>query len=331
MCREYACGRKASPAMTTAKKKALAIDLGGTHASCAVVEDKTILAQETLHADPRQGLKILLPLLEGTLKSLLRTADLSARDCVGLAFGFCGVVDFRSSRLLATNLKYDDAPKLDISGWSERVFGLPLRIENDARMTLLGEWYAGSAQGYSDIVTMTLGTGIGGAAMIGGHLIRGKHSQAGCLGGHIPVQIQGRPCTCGNVGCAEAEAAGWSLPDIVKEWPGFGQSALSKNGHLDFEALFGAAAAGDSVAQQVQMRCLQVWAANAVGLIHSFDPEILIIGGGVMNSAEIVVPFVQEHVSRHAWTPWGKVQVRPAKLGSSAALLGAIPLLTEPL
>jgi glucokinase len=316
--------------MTLSEKRALAIDLGGTHASCGIVEGKTMIAQESLRADPRLGLKILLPLLESTLKSLLLTAGLSTGDCIGLAFGFCGVVDFNSSRFLATNLKYDDAPQLDISGWSERVFGLPLRIENDARMALLGEWYAGAAQGFSDIVTMTLGTGIGGAAMIGGRLLRGKHSQAGCLGGHIPVQIEGRPCTCGNVGCAEAEAAGWSLPEIVRGWPGFAQSVLASNGHLDFEALFSAAAAGDSVAQEVQMRCLRVWAADAVGLIHSFDPEILIIGGGVMNSAEIVIPFVQQHVSRHAWTPWGKVQVRPAKLGTSAGLLGAIPLLSEP-
>lgn len=316
--------------MNYSEKRALAIDLGGTHANCGIVEGKTIIAQETLRADPQQGLKKLLPRLENTLKSLLRTAGLSATDCAGLAFGFCGLVDFKSGRLLSTNLKYDDAPALDILGWSDQAFGLPLRIENDARMALLGEWYAGAAQGFSDIVTMTLGTGIGGAAMIGGRLLRGKHSQAGCLGGHIPVQIEGRPCTCGNVGCAEAEAAGWSLPEIVREWPGFGQSVLSKNGHLDFEALFSAAASGDTVAQEVQMRCLRVWAADAVGLIHSFDPEILIIGGGVMNSAEIVVPFVQEHVARHAWTPWGTVEVRPAKLGTSAGLLGAIPLLSEP-
>ncbi|MGB6431745.1 MAG: ROK family protein [Candidatus Acidiferrales bacterium] len=316
--------------MIFSEKRALAIDLGGTHANCAIVEDKTIIAQETLHADPEQGLRILLPRLESTLKTLLRTTGISTRDCVGLAFGFCGLVDFRSGRLLSTNLKYDDAPSIDILAWSDQAFGLPLRIENDARMALLGEWYAGAAQGFSDIVTMTLGTGIGGAAMISGRLLRGKHSQAGCLGGHIPVQIQGRPCTCGNLGCAEAEAAGWSLPEIIREWPGFNQSALSKNGHMDFEVLFSAAAAGDRVAQEVQTRCLQVWAADAVGLIHSFDPEILIIGGGVMNSAEIVVPFVQQHVSRHAWTPWGKVEVRPAKLGTSAGLLGAIPLLSEP-
>ncbi|MHB8502472.1 MAG: ROK family protein [Candidatus Acidiferrales bacterium] len=316
--------------MTFSEKRALVIDLGGTHANCAIVEDKTIVAHETLFANPQEGLTKLLPHFERTLKSLLEKASLSTKDCVGLAFGFCGVVDFRSSQLLSTNLKYDDAPGLDISGWSGQVFGLPLRIENDARMTLLGEWYAGAAQGFSDIVTMTLGTGIGGAAMIDGRLVRGKHAQAGCLGGHIPVQIQGRPCTCGNVGCAEAEASGWSLPEIVREWPGYDRSVLSKNGLLDFEELFNAASCGDRVAQEVQMRCLRVWAANAVGLIHAFDPEILIIGGGVMNSAEIVVPFVQEHVSRHAWTPWGKVEVRPAKLGTSAGLLGAIPLLSEP-
>ncbi len=78
-------------------------------------------------------------------------------------------------------------------------------------MALLGERYAGAGRGFDDIVMTTLGTGIGGAAMIGGKLLRGKHAQAGCLGGHIPVKFGGRQCTCGAIGCAEAEASGWSF------------------------------------------------------------------------------------------------------------------------
>src|SRR5258706_6097009 len=132
--------------------------------------------------------------------------------------------------------------------WSRQDFGLPLRIENDARMALLGERYAGAARGFDDVVMTTLGTGIGGAAMIGGTLIRGKHAQAGCLGGHLPVLFNGRTCTCGNIGCPEAEAAGWSIPAVSSDWPGYADSDLGKGELGNFEKRFRYAAEEDAVA-----------------------------------------------------------------------------------
>src|SRR6185436_1327858 len=122
--------------------------------------------------------------------------------------GFPGLVSTRAGRVLSTNSKYEGAPEIDLTEWSRQLFDLPLRVENAARMALLGEVYAGATQSSTALVMMTLGTGIGGVAMIEGKLLRGKHSQAGCLGGHIPVLFTGRPCTCGAVGCAESEAAG---------------------------------------------------------------------------------------------------------------------------
>ena len=170
--------------------KALAIDLGGTHATCAVVNDGTILAEEVVSTDGTQGLNPVLPLFAKTFRNLLQKTGAAANDCLGLAFSFCGLADTRIGRVVSTNQKYDDAVGIDFMAWSQREFGLPLRIENDARMALLGETYAGAARGYEDVVMTTLGTGIGGAAMIGGKLVRGKHAQAGCLGGHLPGAFQ---------------------------------------------------------------------------------------------------------------------------------------------
>jgi len=93
--------------------------------------------------------------------------------------------------------------------------------------------------------------------------------------------------------------------------------------------LFENAHRGDGVAVAIRDRCLNIWAADAVGLVHMYDPEVIVIGGGVMKSADVIIPYVQEYVSKHAWTPWGKVQVRAAELGNNAGLLGAIPLLAE--
>lgn len=310
--------------------RVLAVDLGGTHAMCGVIEDRTILACEAIDADGSQGLRSLLSRVAETLNAIVQKQGLSIEDFEGITVGFPGLVDSRAGRVLSTNAKYEDAPQIDLSAWSREALGLPLRIENDARMALLGESYAGAAQGFSEVVMMTLGTGIGGAAMIEGKLLRGKHSQAGCLGGHIPVDFTGsRRCTCGGVGCAEAEAAGWSLPFVFKEWLGASESRLSKYDKVGFKELFEEAAAADEVAIAIRDRCLRVWCADAVALVHAYDPEVLVIGGGVMKSAASIIPVIESHVQTYAWTPWGKVQVRAAALGNNAALLGAVPLLSE--
>jgi glucokinase len=149
------------------------------------------------------------------------------------------------------------------------------------------------------------------------------------LGGHLPAVFNGRPCNCGAIGCAEAEASGWSLPLLIKEWPAASDSRLSKYSNVGFKELFEQAAQGDQVAIGIRDRCLNVWAANAVGLVHAYDPELIVIGGGVMSSGAIITPYIESYVQKHAWTPWGKVQVRAAELGNNAALLGAIPLLSE--
>ncbi len=309
--------------------KALAIDFGGTHATCGLIEDRTLLASESFDTNRAHSLASVLPTIAEIFGKLVRRESLTLPDFAGIAVGFAGLVDSRTGRILATNGKYEDAKEINLDSWSRKALGIPLRIENDARMALLGESFAGAAAGFTEVVMMTLGTGIGGVAMIEGKLLRGKHAQAGCLGGHIPVLFTGRACTCGAIGCAEAEASGWSLPLVAKAWPGIAQSALAKYSDIGFKELFEESARGDSVAIAIRDRCLNIWAADAVGLVHAYDPEIIVMGGGVMRSADVIIPYVESYVQKHAWTPWGKVKVQAAALGNNAALLGAVPLLSE--
>src|SRR6202162_2399625 len=179
------------------------------------------------------------------MRKMLADLQVDGTKCEGVALGFCGLADARVGRVISTNKKYEDAPSIDFRAWCNQEFGLRFGIENDARMALLGERHAGAARGCDNVVMITLGTGIGGAAMIEGRLLRGKHAQAGCLGGHIPVLFNGRPCTCGGVGCAAAEASGWSLPGIARDFPGASESSLSKYPHVGFKQLFDEAQRGD--------------------------------------------------------------------------------------
>ncbi len=173
--------------------KVLAIDFGGTHVTCGLVEDRVLLAHETIDTDCAKSLQAVLPRIRDVCLELMQAP--SSRDVAGVAIGFAALVDSRVNRILSTDGKYEDVKDIDLAKWVRENIGLPTRIENDARMALLGESYAGAALGFTDVVMMTLGTGIGGVAMIEGKLLRGKHAQAGCLGGHIPAVFNGRPCT----------------------------------------------------------------------------------------------------------------------------------------
>jgi glucokinase len=309
--------------------RALALDMGGTHIGCGLVDEGRLLAHTSLDAEGASSLADLLPAVTDTLRGLLVEAGIAANECAGVAIGFPGIVDAYHGTIHSTLKKYEDAPKLDLAAWARKAFGLQLRIDNDARMALLGEQYAGAGRGVENIVMMTLGTGIGSAAILQGRILRGVHGHAGCLGGHLTVNFDGRLCHCGNVGCAEAEASGWSMPLVAREWPRFAQSALAKLETLGFRELFLHAELGDQVASKVRERCLRVWATNAVSLVHAYDPEILILGGGTMQGGKAILSFVQEYVNTHTWSSWGKAQVRAAMLGTTAALLGAVPLLAE--
>src|SRR5580700_7630592 len=217
---------------------AIGIDLGGSHATIALVKDDQILGSRRVSLDSAQPLRPALDVFAEAIRKLLAELQMDATKCEGLALGFCGLADARIGRVVSTNKKYEDAPSIDFDAWCRQEFGLRFAIENDARMALLGERHVGAAQGCDNLVMITLGTGIGAAAMIEGKLLRGRHAQAGCLGGHLPAKVGGRPCTCGAIGCMEAEASGWALPIMAKEWNGFNNSALSHQERVDFKILF---------------------------------------------------------------------------------------------
>jgi glucokinase len=304
----------------------LAIDLGGTHATCSVVRDDKILASKTIAADREAHLEPLLPVLRDALTELLAKLCIDVSDCSALVFGFPGIVSAREKRVLATNAKFDDAPKLDLQEWCRQALGLPFLIENDARLALLGEHRNGSARGTRDAVMITLGTGIGGAALLDGRLLQSTHGLAGTIGGHIPVVFDGAICTCGNRGCAEAEASTAALPSIYQRYATGTEGLLRNEARFGFFELFQAVEAQDKPAISTLEYCLQVWSALTVALIHAYDPEVVVFGGSVMKRAADILPRLQDYVKAHAWTPGRTVPLRAAQLGSDAALYGAVAL-----
>ncbi len=297
--------------------------------SCAIIERKRVLAERSCSTDALPAQTVLIA-VEALLRECLNEAGMEPSLARGVAVGYPGIVCSSTNEILSPLNKYSDLSVEALTRWARASFDLPLRLENDARLALLGEVWAGAAQGAEDVVMVTLGTGIGGAAMIGGHLLHSKAGHAGSLGGHLPIRMDGRRCACGAIGCAEAEASTSTLPYLCRDWPGFATSELAREPCLDFRALFRGVDARDAVAEQILTHCVQVWSVLAIALIHAYGPELVLFGGGIMHRGEHILGPLRSYVEEHMWrSSRGLPHIEAAQLGSRAALFGAASLFPE--
>jgi len=310
-------------------KPALAIDLGGTKIKIGLVQAHVVVGATSIDALSANGLRERLPHVKNAIIELLAKHNISLDYLAGLGMAVPGIVDNKQKRILSIDKKFGDAPEINFENWCKEELGLKLSMENDARSALIGEWKFGKAKQYENVVLMTLGTGVGSSAVIEGKLLRGKHFTAGILGGHFIINYKGSQCNCGNKGCVETEASTWCI--AAKAWnsKGFIQSKLSKEATIDFESIFRCAEDGDELAKQLKEESLNVWSACAINLIHAYDPEIILLTGGIMASSNIIIPYIQQQTDEHAWTPWGKVKIEAASFPATAALLGAGYLVTN--
>jgi glucokinase len=302
----------------------IGIDLGGTRIKIGVVSGGVILARKIAPADAAAGLEASLPVLEKEIGGLLATVGAEAGALAGVGLAFPGIVDPATRRILSTVRKYDDATGVDIPGWVEKRWGVPFFIDNDARMAAVGEWKYGAAKDTDNMVMMTIGTGIGSAAVMEGKVLRGSHFQAGVLGGHFSIRYDGRPCDCGNIGCLEAYGSTWCLPATVRSADDYSTSVLAAEPVIDYYALFEAAGKDDPLAIRIRQECLDIWSTGVINLIHAYDPEVVVVGGGVMSRQEEILPHIIGKVQRHAWTPWGKPAIRATQLHSDAGIAGVV-------
>jgi len=307
----------------------LACDIGATRIKLGIVREGRVLAGDMVASQSDESLQSRLHAIAAAFRQLCAAQGVSVSGCAGVSISVPSLVDVKSGRMLAEYGRFRDMPGLDLRAWAKSELDLPLAIENDARMATIGEWRHGAGRGCNDLAMITLGTGLGTSVVMEGRVLRGKHGQAGCLGGHLTARYGGRPCGCGNLGCAESEASTAYLAELAKARDDFHGSPLACEPVLDFAAVFRHAAGGDACARAIRDHSLLVWSSLAVTLIHAYDSELIILGGGIMASADVIVPVVQEFVAQHAHTPWGKVRVVASELGDAAALVAADWLIEE--
>jgi glucokinase len=305
----------------------LAVDVGGTKIKIGLVESGSVLSRTSIDAHSDIGLAQALPRIVVASDELLSAHGREFTDVSAIGVSFPSLIDIKTGRVLFGYGKFMDAMDIDLKAWSSDTLNLPLYIENDARVAMLGEWKAGAGIGSDNLVMITLGTGIGVSALIEGQVLRGVHGQAGILGGHISIDPNGHRCNCGGRGCAEAEASTSVVDKQAREHPDFYRSQLARVSEIDYQQVFNAARNGDLLATHLSNRAIEVWSTLIINLIHAYDPERVIVGGGIAAGWDDFMPEVIERVQQNVHTPWGKVSIVPAMLGNDAALVGCEALI----
>ncbi|MBC8080514.1 MAG: ROK family protein [Gorillibacterium sp.] len=308
-------------------KAAIVLDFGGTTIKLGLIQQGHLLAQSTVPARSVGGLLPRLGDVRNAVLDLLGQAGLSLGDCFGVGIALPGIVDPERFTLLSINEKYADAIGFAFNTWAEEAFGLPIVMENDARAALLGEISYGTAKGESNAVLMIFGTGIGTAAIMNGKIVRGRHLQAGILGGHFVTDVNGSICNCGNIGCIEAQASHWSIQGWLSKQAGYANSILAKEPEMGYRQVIEASQTGDPLAVFAMQHLYKHWTSGIVNLIHAYDPEVVILSGGLMKSKDIVLPVLTQRVLEQAWTPWGQVRFLVAEDPNASVLLGLSHLL----
>jgi len=302
----------------------IGIDLGGTRVKIGIMVKNEFVAFSSFPSFRDSNMDYNMNLIKQKINEIIERNDLSANDIKIIGLAFAGIVDCENAKVISCRGKFTDSIGFDFKKWAIENFGVPIFMDNDSRMACWGEMLQGVARDYSNVVMVTLGTGIGTGVAIDGELLIGKHFQAGCMGGHFSIKPNGLQCYCGNRGCIEIEASIDVLASMAQQHEDYRKSALSTLDKIEFEHIFKFAQEGDHVAVDLTNYCMELWSCGLISYIHAFDPEIIILGGGVTKSADRIFPFLQDRVRKHTWTPWGEVIVSPSELNDKAAVLGVI-------
>ena len=300
----------------------VAVDLGGTRVKLGFIEKGKLLFTSKLEARPNRTIEESLEDVSLHVEQLLREHSLSQNDLGGIGISFPGIVNSRANRVVSKYVKYTNAHQFDFNAWAAARWSLPVSVENDAHAALLGEWIYGAGKGYNSIVLLTLGTGVGSAVMLEGQLLKGKNYLAGNLAGHLSINSDGHDCNCGFFGCLETEASTWVLPQKARRDPMYKESSLAGLEQLEFAHLFEHADQGDPLAEKLLEDCLKNWGVCAVNMVHAYDPEVIIVGGGIMKRSASIIPYLQNMVDKYAWLDPGTTKIVGAQQIEYAGLLG---------
>jgi len=209
----------------------------------------------------------------------------------------------------------------------EQRLGWPVYLENDANAAVVGEMWMGAARGCRDVMSVTLGTGVGGGVILNGKLWRGSHGSAGEIGHTTVDPFSGLKCKCGNVGCLELFASATAIVRMTRETMSLFPETSLQSDDLTAEKVYDAGQKGDELALAVFKRMGMYLGIGLANLINLIDPQIIVITGGVVNGWDLFSGEMYRQVEERAFrTTAQQLKIAPAECGDNAGLLGAARL-----
>ncbi len=319
------------------EKYVVGVDLGGTWVRVVLSDKKGGFIEKARERVDKTSEDAISGQIVKSVQSLLHRRNISPRNLEGIGIASAGPLDLKGGRIVKPpNLPFDQVP---ITKPITEKLGVPTYLVNDCTAAVLGEREFGAGRGFDDVVFVTIGTGIGGGAIVDGHLLWGKDGNAVEIG-HFTIDFQERlRCGCGKRGHWEAYCSGKNIPNFVRLRVGDMEEALARQSLLhrktkgDFsrltsEGLFAAARSGDALSLRLVD---EIGVLNAIGfanVIDAYDPSLITVGGSVvLKNEKLVLLPIRDKVKHHVLNRLP--QILPTPLGEDVGVYGAVAAVRE--
>jgi len=290
--------------MTSQGGVLIGVDVGGTTTSGGLVTQEGAVLSVVQTSTYRDAPGSVLDTVLGVIGDLVSRAEKRCLRVEGIGVGLPGIVDVDAGRLGRGIVQVPELAELPLVERIEAKTGVAAFIDNDVNALALGEWRYGLARGAPSLVLLALGTGLGGAVILDGHLVRGKRGYGGEFG-HVPVNFDGRGCVCGSRGCLGAYAAGYGIAleyrRRVHGFRGLVRPGFHPPSESNAQEVFEAAAAGDARARAVIEEACRALGAALGGIVNGLNPEVIVVTGGVVKSLVPLQGEILQHAAKHAF------------------------------
>ncbi len=312
----------------------IGIDLGGTNIKVGLVnENYEIVAKATAPTDLPRTAEAICKSIVDTVWKVLNEAKVTIGEVNSIGIGTPGVANRNSGTVLySCNLDFKNT---DLRSLIKKYLDKPVYVENDANAAAFGEVLAGAGKGYNDVIVVTLGTGVGGGIIIDGKIYTGFNF-CGAELGHTVIEFNGRQCSCGRKGCFEAYSSATALINMTKEameahkdskmWEIAGGSLDNVDGKTAFDGM----RADDAAAKDVVKMYIEYLGCGLTNIINTFQPEMLLIGGGICKEGANLTDPLGEIIKRDSYCIDAErtTKLDICKLGNDAGIIGAAFLYT---
>ena len=307
----------------------IGVDLGGTNMRVgAVTEDGKVFHRLKLPTNVELGLQEVVEKLIKTIRQVIQEAVSNGDRIIGIGIGSPGIIDIKSG-IIVSSPNFPQWKQVPLKQIIEERISIPTFLDNDANAFALGEKWLGAGKGVQSLVCLTLGTGVGGGIILGGHLWHGVNGMAAEIG-HMTVVPDGLPCNCGNSGCLEMYASASSIVRrIVIALQAGESSAVTDYVNNDLtkitsDLVYHFALKGDSLAGKIMHETSIYLGIGIANLINLLNPEMILIGGGLTNAWDLIYPDMIQEVHKRAFeVPAKRVKIVRASLNDNAGIIGA--------